>query len=51
MLYNISPPNTTLDSIQMFSPYTVTFDGLIILFTIVIILTLLIVICIKKMIK
>ena len=50
MLYNISSPNTTIDSIQMTTPYVVTFEGLILLFSIVIILTILLVVCIKKMI-
>jgi|WetSurMetagenome_2_1015567.scaffolds.fasta_scaffold09965_3 hypothetical protein len=50
MLYNISSPNTTIDSIQMVTPYIVTFDGLILLFTITIILTIFFVICIKKLI-
>ena len=50
MMYNVSPPNTTLDSIQMTSPYVVTFEGLILLFIIVVILTIFFVICIKKLI-
>jgi hypothetical protein len=50
MIYNVSPPNTTLDSIQMITPYTFTFEGTIALFIIVIILTLIMVLCIKKMI-
>lgn len=48
MFYNLSQPNTTLDSIQMISPYTFTFNGVIILCTVVIILTLISVILIKK---
>lgn len=50
MFYNISQPNTTLDSIQMITPYTFTFNGVIVLCIIVIILTLISVICIKKLI-
>jgi len=48
MMYNITPPNTTLDSIQLIKPYTFTFEGLILLFIIVIILTLITVIYVKK---
>jgi len=50
MLYNLTEPNTTLESIHMISPYTFTFNGLILLFTIVIVLTLIIVIYVKKMV-
>jgi hypothetical protein len=50
MIYNVSPPNTTIDSIQMTTPYIVTFEGLILLFIIVIILTIFFVICVKKLI-
>jgi len=50
MLYNLSAPNTTIDSIQMTSPYVVTFEGLILLFIVVIILTILLVISVKKII-
>jgi hypothetical protein len=49
MIYNISAPNTTIESVQAISPYTFTFNGMIVLFIIVIILTLITVICIKKM--
>lgn len=31
MIYNISAPNTTLESIQAITPYTFTFDGLIVI--------------------
>lgn len=49
MIYNISQPNTTLDSIDLIHPYVFTFNGLILLFTIVIILTIILVIGIKKL--
>jgi len=49
MIYNISQPNTTLDSITAITPFTFTFNGIILLFIIVIILTIISVICIKKL--
>jgi len=50
MIYNISAPNTTLESVHAITPYTFTFNGLIVIFIIVIILTLIAVICAKRMI-
>jgi hypothetical protein len=51
MFYNISQPNTTLDSINIIPPYTFSISGLILLFIIIIIVILLFVISAKKMIK
>lgn len=48
MMYNISAPNTTLESIHAIQPYNFTFNGLIVLFIIVIAIMLIMVICIKK---
>lgn len=50
MIYNISSPNITLDSIQVLPQYTFSLNGLILFFIIVITLTLITVICAKKMI-
>lgn len=48
MFYNLSQPNTTLDSLHTISPYTFHFNGLIVLFIIVIVITLISVIYVKK---
>jgi len=50
MIYNLSQPNTTLESIGAITPYTFTFNGLILLFIVVIVLTLVAVVCVKRMI-
>lgn len=49
MMYNISQPNLTLDSISTTQQYMFSTSGLIVLFIIVIIVTLITVICVKKM--
>jgi len=49
MIYNVSAPNITIDSISTTPPYMFSTSGLIVLFIIVIILTLISVICVKKM--
>ena len=49
-MYNLSQPNTTLESIGAITPYTFTFNGLILLFIVVIVLTLVAVVCVKRMI-
>ena len=49
MLYNLSEPNITIDSIAATPPYMFSTTGLIVLFIIIIIITLLSVICVKKM--
>lgn len=49
MIYNLSPPNATIDSITNSQQYIFSTTGLIIFFIIIIIITLITVICIKKM--
>ena len=49
MIYNVSEPNATIDSIHGMLNYTFSTTGLIIFFIIIIIITLITVICVKKM--